>query len=316
MAKKDPIGWITINGVHVPIFEDETKEQAAQRFIAEKQSVKVGDNDIKVHKDIDLTDESLTEEEIREELKKRFVDEDSYLYSEEYETINEQLKAESRKKKELEARRNELQKIVDEGTIIDPEEVKEHGRALAKLFAKKTPEAEAAEEELKQVNDDIKWADKTLEYKRFQLKNATPAEELRNEWKVNGGNTMREATKDDYEGFELDTHTSKYQDATKRGEAVLMEMSPREYLERCAYDIFWERYGHTSTYEKQLFAAGIADAKYTQGLANLMKSGTKMYLPVLDYDDKEQEGRHRAVAAMMLGLDTIPVLVRLPKHWR
>ena len=314
--KREPIAWITVNGNHVPIFEGETKEQAAQRFITEKQSVKVGDSDVEVHKDIDLTDENLTEEEIREEIKKRFVDEDSYIYSSEYEAINEALKEESRKKKELEARRDELQKIVDEGTIIDPEEVKEKGRALAKLFAKKTPEAEAADEELTQVDEDIKWADKTLEYKRFQLKNATPAEELRQDWKINGGNTMKEATKDDYEGFELDTHVSKYQDAVARGETVLMEMSPREYLERCAYDIFWERYGHTSTYEKQLFAAGMADAKYTQGLANLMKGGTKMYLPVLDYDDREQEGRHRAVAAMMLGIETIPVLVRLPKHRR
>jgi hypothetical protein len=86
---------------------------------------------------------------------------------------------------------------------------------------------------------------------------------------------------------------------------MIMDMSPKEYLQRCAVDIFG------STYERQVRAAE-ADADHTFKLVEMMRSGTKMYMPVLNYNDKEQEGRHRAVAAMLLGIDRIPVMV-VPK---
>ena len=314
--KKEPIDWITINGVHVPIFEGETKEEAASRFIQEKQSVKIGDKEVEVHKsDNPLLDDSLTEEELRKEMQDKFIDKDSYLYSDEYKALQDDLKEAEQNKADMEARREELRKIIKEGSTVDPEDVKTLGRDLAEALAEKTPEALAAEKELYQLNEDMSMVEDIVASKRNKLvTEGTNAEELRQKW-VSSEWTMKEATKDSYEGFELDTHTPKYQDATENGETVLMEMSPREYLERCAYDIFWDRYGHTSTYEGQLRAA-LSDAKYTQGLAKMMQSGTDMYLPVLDYKDKEQEGRHRAVAAMMLGLDRIPVLVRLPRSRR
>ncbi len=37
--------------------------------------------------------------------------------------------------------------------------------------------------------------------------------------------------------------------------------------------------------------------------------GSKMPIPVLDYNDMSQEGRHRAVVAKELGVEEIPVLV-------
>ena len=40
--------------------------------------------------------------------------------------------------------------------------------------------------------------------------------------------------------------------------------------------------------------------------------GSKMPMPVLDYDKLEQEGRHRAVVAMELEVEEIPVLVVRP----
>lgn len=49
--KKEPVDWITINGNHVPIFEGETKQEAAKRFITDvrnKKSVQVSGKDIEV----------------------------------------------------------------------------------------------------------------------------------------------------------------------------------------------------------------------------------------------------------------------------
>ncbi len=41
-------------------------------------------------------------------------------------------------------------------------------------------------------------------------------------------------------------------------------------------------------------------------------SGSKMPIPVLDYNSMSQEGRHRAVVAQQLDVDEIPVLVVKP----
>lgn len=50
MAKKEPIGWITVNGVHVPLYEGESKADAVRRSIVEKEE-KQKDSQIKKAKD-------------------------------------------------------------------------------------------------------------------------------------------------------------------------------------------------------------------------------------------------------------------------
>ena len=40
MANKEPIGWITVNGRHIPIFEGESKDQAVNRYIAKTNEEK------------------------------------------------------------------------------------------------------------------------------------------------------------------------------------------------------------------------------------------------------------------------------------
>ena len=108
--------------------------------------------------------------------------------------------------------------------------------------------------------------------------------------------------RDSYEGFTTETTGTSYgDDYLKSGKCRIVEMSPKEYLERCAYEIF-----DNGTMESTLNGAVDEDAKK---YADMMKNGTKFDLPWLNYNGGGQEGRHRALAAYMNGLNKMPVLI-------
>ena len=94
----------------------------------------------------------------------------------------------------------------------------------------------------------------------------------------------------------------------KGQDATLEYMSPNEYLERCAKDIF------NSTYEKTVGIIKKNNAKIISKYAKDMLNGDKFPLPYLDYVHKQQEGRHRALAVIeAFGEDSImPVIVIRP----
>lgn len=113
-----------------------------------------------------------------------------------------------------------------------------------------------------------------------------------------------DASSDDYEGFTTKTTgTSAYDDylnGEKHGGRIA-EMSPAEYLQRCAYQVFED-----ATIESTLAAI---DESNVKKYADMMKNGTKFDMPYLNFMSGQQEGRHRAAAAMQAGIDKIPVLV-------
>lgn len=113
---------------------------------------------------------------------------------------------------------------------------------------------------------------------------------------------MKKAEDSDYEGFTLETTGTSFGDEhLKRDGAIIAEMSPREYLERCAYEIFDQ-----GTMESVVNGVVPETAeKYRK----MMEDGTKFHLPYLNYRDGGQEGRHRAVAAHLLGIEKMPVLI-------
>jgi hypothetical protein len=82
-------------------------------------------------------------------------------------------------------------------------------------------------------------------------------------------------------------------------------MTPEDYLIRCAKQ-------QGTTYEQQL--SYIRKDKVEE-LKKLIGNGVKLYMPYINNVKGEvsQEGRHRAKAAMEMGIDTIPVLVINPK---
>lgn len=113
-----------------------------------------------------------------------------------------------------------------------------------------------------------------------------------------------DASSDDYEGFTTKTTgTSAYDDYIngERNGGRIAEMSPSEYLQRCAYQVFED-----ATIESTLAAI---DESNVKKYADMMKNGTKFDMPYLNFMSGQQEGRHRAAAAMQAGIDKIPVLV-------
>lgn len=114
----------------------------------------------------------------------------------------------------------------------------------------------------------------------------------------------KDATSNDYEGFTTKTTGTSYYDDYLNGEkngGHIAEMSPKEYLQRCAYQIF-----DSATIESTIAAL---DDKNVKKYAEQMKSGTKFDMPYLNFMSGQQEGRHRAAAAMQAGIKKIPVLV-------
>lgn len=78
-------------------------------------------------------------------------------------------------------------------------------------------------------------------------------------------------------------------------------MHPSDYILRCARDIFKIDY-------QRLFD-NRNDHKISK-YAKMMKSGVQFDMPVINYAEKQQEGLHRAIAALRLSKeDYIPVMV-------
>lgn len=88
--------------------------------------------------------------------------------------------------------------------------------------------------------------------------------------------------------------------ARQKGFTVeIQQMTPDEYLETSA-----KMQG--TDVERQL---DMVDQDRVKEYAGMMLSGTLFDLPYLDWARKDQEGRHRALAAKRAGYETMPVLV-------
>jgi hypothetical protein len=139
---------------------------------------------------------------------------------------------------------------------------------------------------ISKTDDDIERLDKINYIK--QIKNWTSTD-------------PKVSTDTHFEGFSTTMRISQFDDDLANGIGYIAEMSPTEYLKRCAYDIF------DSTYESAVLGAETDSIlKY----AKQMSQGVEFDMGYLDYDSKRQEGRHRAMAAKLLGIKKIPVYIR------
>jgi len=88
-------------------------------------------------------------------------------------------------------------------------------------------------------------------------------------------------------------------------------MSPEDYLKEAYYIPYPKRIDKTPPRLHPLTRMMIWDTRKSlvEKYKERVLEGSKMPMPMLDYDKFAQEGRHRAVVAMELGVEEIPVLV-------
>jgi len=91
-----------------------------------------------------------------------------------------------------------------------------------------------------------------------------------------------------------------YSIVAKRKTGQLVYISPREYLEKIA-KIFGISYYQTVT-------GGLVSKENITKYANDMRKGDKFPPIYYTQDSNLQEGRHRALAAMLIGCDSVPVI--------
>lgn len=220
---------------------------------------------------------------------------------------------------------NQIKDVNNQSPTEDPD-IRYSARGEDFTGTKYKPEAEW--DELEQTLASIGAPPLTPEYQKYladwtekkRLQSMSMEEqraEAKRIWQERGGDVMdlpTKATRAEYEGFRTDkTGTSywdefltpeglKYKEENKGLTGYVAEMSPSEYLDRIAKQVFKVPVEHaTRTTDKEDIA------KYAQ----LMKEGTKFDLPILHMEQggETQEGRHRAMAAQQAGIDLIPVLV-------
>ena len=227
---------------------------------------------------------------------------DSYMNTAEYKSLIQQYE-------DAQKQYNELKQQVDSLPVqYKPEsEWDDLERLMYDEFGDK-PKIEDSDD-VKQLKSNLQHFNELMQDVRNQIQSIKrDAARYRSHRSVD---SLKSTSKRDFKGFTtattgtsfgdefLDADTLSYLETRKGITAFITEMSPIEYLERCA-DLF------DSTVESMIFST---DNDLIYKYAEMMKSGVKFHMPWLNYVDAGQEGRHRAQAAFLAGIKTMPVLI-------
>ena len=233
------------------------------------------------------------------DLYKLVVGSDSYVFDKEYQEASANASKYYNEKQELSDKISALNDELKNEVEVDPT----LGRNLSMVMGFYTERGKKIDDQIKKLREQQQTAeDKWHSATAIIGKRDAAAREAQLKAYQQPG--VKAASQKSYKGFEMDTHTPYLQEKLNRGEAFIAEMSPKQYLEQVAYNIF----GKSSLESAVRGATPSSVKKY----AKMMKSGTKFYMPSLNYDTKNQEGRHRALAAIINGIDKMPVLI-VPK---
>jgi hypothetical protein len=299
MSKREIERWITVKGVHVPIFEGQTKEEAVKNYISKEEHEK-------------QTQIAKNKEQASKASNKKISSQDElvakltgHIRSQDKKEAAKQLTELIKKDSELSSRMSKIQDELKHELDV-PKNATREDRQIAWImgdYTRRGKELDAEYDKLSKESREIrsKMEELTKE-SRERIK-----EERKGAYKeyINRDRTKEysENVKKEYKGFQLDTGTSDVQRWLNEGSAKIVEMSPKFYLEECAYKAY-----ENATLESTIMGANF---EYVLKYAEQMEEGTKFYMPWIDYVRNGQEGRHRALAAFINGYEKIPVVIRI-----
>lgn len=290
MADREPYKWITVKGHHVPVYKDE-------------------------HGD-DVFGNAMPAPKDRKELLDLFIPESDFTRQEEYQELHKRWSENIEEQDRNDARRKELQEQLDKESSPKPKEEWDTDDEITVLLGLGKPQKYT--EKGKQIKEEFdKVFRRGMELDKIHAQINDEREELRqsqyfkevinweNDMRVLKGGThnFTKGSRDkDYVGFQTKTGISDYD--RKDAPGFIAEMSPREYLQRITYQSFGSTWGRVLQ---------SVDTKNVMKYADMMASGVKFDMPSMTVGEAKQEGRHRAMAAMLLGIKTIPVYVEYPR---
>ena len=321
MKENDPDSYKRIREV------DEPKEEAyrinkekAERHLQERinRDVNPKENDEKPKDHVSgketkipelQTKVSMIKEMSNNEIRDEFInDPNSYIYKPRYQAMTEERKNLMIETDALRKERDSLEEELKGESHVKPKsEWTEDEAFFASLLGDKPTEYTERGEEINDRLSDIRNEIRDKEARSSELYDNLRREDQFNyiveeakwekeidRWSFEEGNKEK-----DYEGFST-TMGLAFDKDLEAGKGFIAEMSPDEYLDRIAFEIF------QTTRERAI----VCDYSNVKEYAEMMANGVKFDMGYLDYTDKGQEGRHRAMAARLLGIEKIPVYIR------
>ena len=284
-------GWRTTeNGKHYHINEKGDIDKGPSALVGKNVHEASGEKSVKVSEPKRIRPKD------KDEIVKMVAGPDSYMLKPEYkETVTKWRDAFNRNS-ELSKEWLEVQEKLDKEVIVDPD----LGRSLSKVMGYYTEKGKEIAEQEKALFEKVKQSE--AEYTKYGDElDKIKLDNHRKQWLNWESKPMQPAREAVYPGFSLESDVPYIAEKIETGKAKIVEMSPKEYLERCAYQIFGE-----GTLESQI---GSVDLKNVNKYADAMELGDQFPIPYLNFVSENQEGRHRALAAMMNGYEKIPVAV-------
>lgn len=275
--------WVTINGHHVLINSDGIPVRDKDKAIFNSSNVKVGNHNVSVK------DES--KRNIQDLVDNKYHDTPEYqqLTKDYHEAFKEQGRLEDEIRKANQTAKAHFTMDEDGDPFLA-------SIGLGGSYDEEGKKAKARAEELSPLRKQATEKVQALRNKMELIDTQNAQKELAN-YKPQ---PFTKPSRDTYEGFGKQTGNGWLDEKISSGKATLVEMSPKEYMERISYDVFGHTFQNTlnSAYEPKV-----------QKYAKMMREGTKFDIGYIDYQRQEQEGRHRALAAYLNGYDKIPVYI-------
>lgn len=242
-----------------------------------------------------------------DDIHKLFIPKDSYYYSSDYQQLLKEERDGVRQEKEYGEQIKALEAQLESERSLPPKsEWSELDALWYEITGAKPYVYTAKGEELQERIKGLRKAQREAgskhsdAYEKIQDRDRSEYWKQEKEWRNSAHSTfVRGDINKEYEGFSTKMN-SAYDADLLAGKGFIAEMSPDEYLQRISYDSF-----HTSI-ERTTVCYYENIKKY----ADMMADGTKFDMGFIDYSKEGQEGRHRAMAAKLLGIKKIPVYIR------